>query len=123
MFLLAFQRRNRMRRNRLAPPNFPRPLIRLRLQIDLLPGNSQRPRNRRPHRRFPTQGAGHHRLDSADRSGAQGSQYPNAPDLVVDRGSDRPHGFGRVGVEPVRLEIRFWLNQNRSFGLLFDAFP
>ena len=33
-----------------------------------------------------------------------GAQYPRAPDRDADRRSDRPHGDGEVGVEPVRLK-------------------
>ena len=39
----------------------------------------------------------------ADRSRGQGAQHPHALDRRADRRSDRPHGGGRVGVEPVRL--------------------
>ena len=53
------------------------------------------------------EGTRHHRLDPADRSGQQGAQHPHAVDRLPDRGSDRPHGFGKVGVEPVRLRAGF----------------
>ena len=33
----------------------------------------------------------------------QGAEHPHAVDRNADRGSDRPHRCGRVGIEPVRL--------------------
>ena len=42
-------------------------------------------RRRRPHRRLQAEGARHHRLDPADRSGQQGAQHPHAVDRRPDR--------------------------------------
>ena len=49
------------------------------------------------------EGAGDHRLHSADQGNPGRRQYPHPGDRVADRRSDRPHRHRRIGVEPVRL--------------------
>ena len=58
-----------------------------------------------PHHQLQAQGACHHRLDPADGSGSRRQEHPHLADRPADRRSDRPHRFGRVGLELVRLGL------------------
>ena len=75
-------------------------------------------RRGRAHRLVEAEGAGDHRHDRADRSGAARQEHPRHHHRRPDRRSDRAHGEGRERVEPVRLRPRS-REFRRSFNLVF----
>ncbi len=60
-------------------------------------------RRGRAHHGLAAQGAGHHRLDPAERGGEERAQHQGAADRAPARRGDRAHRRGAVGVEPVLL--------------------
>ena len=63
-------------------------------------------RRGRAHHRLQADRARHHRLDRGDERGALGAQHPHRLDRPLLGEAVKPHGAGKVGVEPLRLSTQ-----------------